>query len=106
EELPAAAVPDHHRRAADVTHVLRHYGLDLLSLERTRVLARFGMILTGEERPEEPSARLELSAALWTAQVHETGEMMRRGDERRRVHLVQASGERRIEILEHLLPTE
>src|SRR5207249_5104197 len=38
EELSAASLPDHHRRATQVARDVGHHGLGLLAFDRTRVL--------------------------------------------------------------------
>src|SRR5258705_2044460 len=59
EELAAAALTDHHWLAAEMTGNVGHLRLRLFALQWSRVLARLRVILAGEERPEEPTARLQ-----------------------------------------------
>src|SRR6185503_14484345 len=106
EELSAPPGADDHRRATELAHVLREHRLGLLTFDRSRVLALLRVILAGKERPEEAAARLELAAALGTARIRHRREIVRLGDERAGVDLVEPSRERRVEVLENLLPAE
>src|SRR6476646_2316318 len=81
EELTAATLTNDHRRATDVALVLRHHRLRALALEWSRVLARFRMVLAGEEGPEEAAARLELSTAIRTTQLCHLREIVSGGDQ-------------------------
>src|SRR5690242_7269573 len=74
EELTASPLTNHHRRATEMTLVLRHDRLRALALERARVLALLRMVLAREERTEESAARLQLAAAIGTAKVRHFGQ--------------------------------
>src|SRR6185436_14610769 len=104
EELTAAAVADDHHRAAHMARDVRHARLGAFTLDGPRVLARLRVVLAGEERTEEATARLQPAAVERTTVLLEHREVVRDGDERRRVHLGQALGERAVELLEDLFP--
>src|SRR5262249_44879974 len=106
EELPAAPLANDHRRTAEMTLVLRHHRFGFLAFDGPRVLALLRMILAGEEWTEESAARLEPAAALRTAFLLDDREIVGDRDERARVDLVQPRRERRVEVLEDLLPAE
>ena len=89
EELSAPPLTDDHRRAAQMAFMLRHHGFRPLALERPRVFAVLRMILAGEERPEESSARLQLSAAIRATQLRDFREIVRGGNESARIDLVE-----------------
>src|SRR3954462_5700717 len=86
--------------------VLRHHRLRALALERPRVLAVLRMVLAGEERPEDPAPRLELSTAIGAAQLGDLGEVVRRRDESWRVDLVERLLKGFVELAQDTLPLQ
>src|SRR5206468_7797298 len=95
-----------HRLPAEMTRNVRHLRLRLLTLERPRVLAGLRVVLAGEERSEESAARLELAAAVGAPLVDDRAEIVRLGDERAELHVLERLVERLPEILQDDAPPE